>query len=342
MITPMGDLGYDDRWQALVADLTLPGDRPGRVVRTDTGRRLVDTGDGVLAAPDPVNRSTTGDWVLVGADGRIRAVLPRRTELRRGAGRREARAQVLAANVDVVGVVHALSAAPNAGRIERLLSLAWSSGATAVVILTKADLSSDPDGDVAEVRAISPGAEVIAVSTVPDDPGLLGVRRLAVLLAPGRTAVFVGPSGTGKSSLVNELAGRPVLATREIRNDGKGRHTSTARELVALPGGGVVIDTPGLRGVQLWDSEGVDSAFADILELAGGCRFANCSHGTEPGCAVRAAISDGRLAPRRLAAYDKLRREQQWLAMRYDARLRAEARAKWTKLGREARARARP
>lgn len=240
---------------------------------------------------------------------------------------------MLAANLDVVAVLHALSVAPNLGRIERLTALAWASGAQPVVVLSKADLAGDPDGEVAETMTACPGAEVVAVSTVPDHPSYRGLEALRTLLPAGATGAFIGPSGVGKSSLVNALAGVEVLATGAIRDDGRGRHTSVTRELVPLPWGAIVIDTPGLRGVQLWDAEdGLDATFADVVALADTCRFTDCQHSTEPGCAVQAAIAEGTLTPRRLASYQKLRREQEWLASRYDARLRAEQRAKWKAL----------
>jgi len=331
-------LGWSSYWagHAEAEAERHPDVRPARVVRADRARCLVHTGTALVHAElaeqlDPA--PTTGDWVLLDELDRIVAALPRRTAFTRGAGRTDTRGQVLAANLDVVAVLHALSAPPNLGRIERLTALAWASGAQPVVILSKADLASDPDGDVAEAATASPGAEVFAVSTVPEHPAHAGLATLRSLLPAGTTGAFIGPSGVGKSSLVNALAGAEVLATGEIRDDGKGRHTSVTRELVRLPWGALVIDTPGLRGVQLWDAEdGLDAAFADIAELAGRCRFGDCQHRTEPGCAVQAAIAGGSLTVRRLESYEKLRREQEWLAGRYDARLRAEQRARWKQL----------
>jgi len=290
--------------------------------------------------PDP----TTGDWVLLDPDRgpgdgeRIALTLPRRTAFVRGAGRTDARAQVLAANLDVVLVVQSLSAAPSPGRVERLLALAWSSGALPVVVLSKADLAGDPETERLEVAAAAPGAEVVCVSTVPGHPAAAGLDALRRLVPAGSTAAVLGLSGVGKSSLVNALAGAEVLVTRDIRDDGMGRHTSVRRELVPVPWGAVVIDTPGLRGVQLWDAdEGLDTAFSDIVALEEGCRFSDCSHVGEPGCAVQAAVAAGALSARRLASWDRLRREQTWLAARYDARLRAEQRARWRRMTREMR-----
>jgi ribosome biogenesis GTPase len=210
-------------------------------------------------------------------------------------------------------------------------------------VLTKGDLSASPETEVAEVQAACPGAEVICVSTDPGHPTHGGLDALRALLPAGSTGAFIGPSGAGKSSLVNALAGQDVLVTQEIRSDGKGRHTSVTRELVPLPWGAVVIDTPGLRGVQLWDAEeGLESTFSDIAELAGHCRFHDCQHHTEPGCAVQAAIAGGSLTQRRMDSFERLQREQRWLASRYDARLRAEQRQKWKSITKEARKRSRP
>jgi ribosome small subunit-dependent GTPase A len=337
-------LGWSGHWAAQAA--AHPGTRPARVIRTDRAFCLVHTGTEVLHAElsQPLGEApTTGDWVAVGPAGQVAAVLPRRTAFTRGAGRTDARGQVLAANIDVVAVVHALSAGPNLGRIERLAALAWASGARPVVVLSKADLATDLAGELAEVRDACPGVDVVAVTTRADDRAQDGLAALRALLPAGATGAFIGPSGVGKSSLVNALAGAEVLATGEIRDDGKGRHTSVTRELVPLPWGALIIDTPGLRGVQLWDAaEGLDAAFADVVALTAGCRFADCGHRAEPGCAVLAAIADGALPQRRFDSYAKLLREQEWLAARHDARLRAEQRARWKKLTGDARKRARP
>jgi ribosome biogenesis GTPase len=299
--------------------------RPGRVVRADRGRVLVATGTGTVhpAVIDP--DLTTGDWVL--CDGELlRAVLPRRTALVRGAGRKDARGQVLAANIDVVLVVVALTSPPQPARLDRLLTVAWNSGATPVVVLTKADLCRTAQTEQAEVAEAAPGVPVILTSAV-DGQGLAELRGH---LAPGRTLALLGASGAGKSSLVNALADTDVAAVAPIRPDGRGRHTTTARDLVVLPGLGVLVDTPGLRGLQLWSAEdGLDRTFADVLMLAEQCRFRDCAHGVEPGCAVAAAVADGRLAARRLDSYVRLQRENAWLQRRYDARLRAEQRRRW-------------
>lgn len=344
MSVRLDHLGWDDYWSARAAEETNPTDHtestvPGRIARTDRGRCLVHTADGLAHATlgtalDPA--PTTGDWVLVNESNIVLAVLPRRTCVVRGAGRREARGQVLAANVDVLFVVAALSEGPNLNRLERLLAMAWESGARPVVLLTKADLSGNVDAERTQVEQIAPGVEVIAVSVRTSE----GLPDLQAALPAGSTGALVGPSGTGKSSLVNALVGTDLLVTSDIRDDGKGRHTSTTRELVPLPWGAVMLDTPGLRGVQLWDAaEGVEQAFSDVESIAALCRFADCAHDSEPGCAIQAAVADGTLKARRFASWTKLRREQAWLASRYDARQRAEQRRVWKIRSKEARQR---
>ena len=253
----------------------------------------------------------------------------------------ESAAQLLAANVDVMLVVVPAVPEPRLGMAERLVALAWDSGATPLVVLTKADLASDVDAIADDLRASAPGVDVVAVTAAHEG----GYVALEEHLVAGHTYCLVGRSGAGKSTLANALLGQERFAVTDIRGDGKGRHTTTFRELVVLPGGAVMIDTPGLRGVGLWlGGEGLDRAFADVENLALTCRFNDCGHNSEPGCAVLAAIDDGSLEERRLASWRKLQREAQWIARRSDARLRAEESRRWKAISAEMRRsrRARP
>jgi ribosome biogenesis GTPase len=271
----------------------------------------------------------------------VAEVLPRRTALVRHAAGKRTEPQILAANMDEVFITVAADHGLPLGRIERYLALAWESGAPPVVVLTKRDLL-DPAAAgplLTEAMGAAPGAEVHLVSSVTGE----GIDALSERLRPGRTAALTGSSGAGKSSLLNALAGAQVAATSEVREvDGKGRHKTAWRELVLLDGGGAVIDTPGLRGLGLWlDGGGLDAAFADVAELAAGCRFADCQHDTEPDCAVLAAIGTGELDARRLASFRKLEREASYVARKADPLLAQAQRKAWTAVAKEGKARAR-
>ena len=297
-----------------------------RVTRVDRDRLTVLDGggerwvrrSGSLHDGSGPDAPAVGDWVAVRGE-RVVAVLPRRTAFVRTAAGRGSAAQVVAANVDVVLVVDALAGEARLRRIERYLAVAWASGATPVVVLTKADLCADVPAGVASVAADAIGVEVLAVSAVTGE----GLPELAALLTPGCTAAMVGPSGVGKSSLANALAGAPVAATAGIRGDGRGRHTTTARQLLQLPGGALLVDTPGMRELALPGGDGVDAAYADVAALADRCRFRDCAHRTEPGCAVAAAIDEGVLDPARFTAWRKLQAEAHRQELRADARARA-------------------
>jgi ribosome biogenesis GTPase len=233
---------------------------------------------------------------------------------------------VLAANIDSVFVTVPITNATRLGLVDRFVTLVWESGATPVVLLTKSDLVDDPERIRGVVADQSPGADVHTVSALNGD----GLDRLDAYAAPGRTVAFLGQSGVGKSTLVNALAGEETMVTAAIRGDGKGRHTTTHRELIPIEGGGVLIDTPGLRGVALHDvDDGLERTFADVEELTTACRFNDCEHRTEPGCAVLAAVSTGALTQRRLDSWRKLRREAAWMARRTDVRLRQEHARQW-------------
>jgi ribosome biogenesis GTPase len=253
-------------------------------------------------------------------------VLPRRSLLARGATSGTSTAQPLAANVDVVLICAGLNTAPPVRRIERLLTLSWESGATPVVVLTKADLCADVEAAVRAVLPHAPGADVVTVSAATGD-----VEALRRYVVDGATVALLGSSGAGKSTLVNALAGAEVMATGDIRLvDGKGRHTTSHRELIVLPNRAVVVDTPGLRGVALHGAdEGLSRAFAELEELASACRFADCGHDGEPGCAIAASIEAGDLPQARLDSWRKLQRELAHQARRTDHRLRAAERAKY-------------
>jgi ribosome biogenesis GTPase len=298
------------------------------VVRVDRGSIAVLTAHGETRLPlagrllddPPEGGVTAGDWVVVDA-GMVTAVLPRRAVFLRKVAGIVSAAQAVAANIDVALVVMPLGEGVNPRRIERTLALVWSSGARPVVLLTKADLSDDLPGDVAQAQDVAAGATVLALSAVDGR----GAEHLPDVLMPGVTAVLLGPSGAGKSTLVNLLRGEDLLATAAVRDDGRGRHTTTHRQLVPLPGGALLVDTPGMRELALWDAdEGVATQFADIVELAAQCRFGDCEHRSEPGCAVRAAIEQDETLALRLASWRKLEREQQKLDARVAGHVRAE------------------
>ncbi|GAA2145058.1 ribosome small subunit-dependent GTPase A [Kitasatospora kazusensis] len=333
--------GWTPELEELFTPLAEAGLTPARIARVDRGQCdvvLADPGTGELRTvradtrpvrdPDPVNCPCTGDWAAVDLAAEpmptVSALLPRGTAIiRKGAGGRSD-GQVLAANIDTVLIAVSLAADPDLGRIERFLALAWESGAEPVVVLTKADLVDDAEFVRADVEGIAPGVTVLAVSAETGE----GVDVLRAC-TPGSTAL-IGQSGAGKSTLTNALAGMDAMTVQQTRaSDEKGRHTTTTRELIPLPGGGVVIDTPGLREVGLYGGQGLAQAFSDIEELAENCRFHDCGHHSEPGCAVSAALADGTLPQRRMDSYLKLQRENEWIASRSDARLAAARLKKW-------------
>lgn len=329
-------LGYSPRWQALFEPLAKQGLTPARVIRSDRGSLLIATTVGIVraqlssrlfrASRGSAEMPAVGDWVaaLTTDDPDalvIEAVLKRTSAITRGDPGRATESQVLAANIDTVFVVHPLAEPPNLRRIERELSLAWDSGAVPVVVLTKADLSADVEEARSAVESVALDVDVLVTNALSGDSAEL----LLAYITDHRTAVLVGPSGAGKSTLVNGLLGEQRQATREVRvRDGKGRHTTVARELFQMPRGGVLIDTPGIRALGLTGTEeGIASAFPDIEQASRSCRFRDCAHNDEPGCAVRDAVESGELSPERLASYHKLLREAQDIAAKTDARLRA-------------------
>ena len=345
----LAGLGWDDGWATAFRAHAPGGGRPVRVAAVDRG--VVDTlgeagagratlGGDVLdaMAVDPSRGPCAGDWGVVRSwpDQRVTldALLPRRTAFSRAAASGQSRTQVLAANADEALLVVSLAVEPDLGRIERLVTLAWESGARPVVVLTKADLVGDSGVVAADVTAAAPGADVLVVSAVSGE----GMPELAARAAFGATLALLGQSGAGKSTLVNALVGADLLAVAPVGSHGKGRHTTVRRELVRLPGGGLLLDTPGLRGVGLVDLEdGLELTFPEMDELAARCRFGDCGHDGEPDCAVAAALASGELAERRLKSWRKLRREAAWMARRTDARLRDQERRRWVAISKSMR-----
>jgi len=334
--------GWSDSLQQQFASHAAAGLVPARVIVQQRGLFEVMTDRGELSATLAGKFAHTaqegeypvaGDWVAIGvrpgeSSATIRHVLPRTSAfVRRAAGPGAPRAQIIAANVDVALLVASLNAEFNVRRIERYLAAAWESGADPVIVLTKADMCDDIEALKAEVEAIAFGVPVHCVSAVSGQ----GLEALAAGLLPQKTAVLLGSSGVGKYTLVNMLSGQALMATKAIReDDARGRHTTTHRELILLPNGTLILDTPGMRELGLWDAgAGVSSAFADVDGLAALCRFHDCSHRTEPGCAVRAALANGTLDPGRWQAYGKLQRELAFQVRKEDPVARAEARNVW-------------
>lgn len=279
-----------------------------------------------------------GDWVVVneapgpGRTAIIERVLERRTVFTRGAAGREARAQVVAANVDLVFAVCGLDADFSVRRIERYLARIWASGALPSVVLNKADVCADPWSRVAEVERHAVGVPIHVISALRAE----GIEAVRACIHDGMTVALVGSSGAGKSTLVNALLGEERMRTGEVRaRDGRGCHVTTHRQLVLLPGGGLLLDTPGMRELQLLDDDGIDSVFGDIAALAGRCRFRDCGHDSEPGCAVKAAVESGELDADRFEHYRKLEREAQANELRHDEHRRRQAERVWGQLSDE-------
>lgn len=319
-----------------------PDHEPARLVAVSRGLALAQTDRGeVWCSPTGRFRShleaqglalCAGDWVLLrrtpGEDRALLAgLLPRTTVLARQEAGPRGRGQVLAANLDCVLLVMGLDQNFNPSRMERLLALALGSGAQPVIVLTKADLVQDPDPFVARMEGLASGVQIVAYSAVTG----LGLEDVRAMLGPGRTGVLIGSSGVGKSTLLNTLAGCELRRTRAVRTpDGRGRHTTSLRELFLLPGGGCLIDTPGIREVGLLaGTADLQGAFADIEALAEGCRFRDCAHGAEPGCAVQMALAEGLLDPKRYEHFLRLRREIDYTAARADERLWRERERRW-------------
>lgn len=342
MSNSLARLGWNSRLEEAFAAHASADVVPARVALEHTHIYRVVTGTGESLArvsgrlrhraAARADFPAVGDWVVLepsrgSGDARIVAVLPRHSRFSRRAAGDPTEEQVVAANIDTVFLVTGLDGDFNLRRIERYLLVASESGASPVIVLNKADVAADPAAMAAEVTAIAAEVPVHVMSChVPRE-----VDVLRQYLAPGKTAALLGSSGVGKSTIVNRLIGHDLLRTREVREwDNRGRHTSTARQLIVLPDAGVLIDTPGMRELQLWDAiETMAGAFADVEALANDCRFRDCRHRQEPGCAVRAAIEAGRLAPGRLESYHKLQDEQAYQIRQVDQRAHIEERRRW-------------
>lgn len=328
-------LGWDADWAAALTRLDDPELRPARVgtehrgayvLLTEVGEQwAVPTGRLRLDAKESGgDLPAVGDWVAYKLPERsdravVQAVLPRRTKISRQSAFKRTEEQVLAANVDVAFVTTAIPDDLNLRRLERYLATVWDSGSQPVLVLTKPDLADDVDAAVAEVATIAFGVPILVVSA----PTGVGIEELRACFRGNRTAVLLGSSGVGKSTIVNALLGNEKIETQEVRDDGRGRHTTTRRELHLLPGEGIVLDTPGIRELQLWDvEEGLEEAFEDVEKIAAECRFSDCTHEHEPGCAVQAALESGALEAGRWESYRKLQAELAALAARQSKALR--------------------
>jgi ribosome biogenesis GTPase len=338
------DLGWDDRLAAAFAPYAAMGLTPARVV-AQKGLNQISTGETELYADlsgklrhelkgpgNAAGHPVVGDWVAVrlpAGEGRalIHAVLPRRSKFSRKAAGQRTDEQVVAANIDTLFLVSGLDGDFNPRRIERYLTAAWDSGAQPVVVLNKLDCCADPETCLLEVRAVALGVPVHRVSALLGT----GCEELFGYLVPGRTVGLLGSSGVGKSTLINRLLGREAQRTGEVREgDDRGRHTTTHRELFLAPAGGLLIDTPGLREIQLWEGDqGIETSFGDLEALAETCRFADCKHDGEPGCAVAGAIATGALSADRLEGYRKLQKELRHLHLRQDDLARLQEKKKW-------------
>ena len=337
-------LGWTDELEAAFTTHSERGFEPARVVAEHRGGYFVRgvRGDRLASARGKLRDDelwggmpAVGDWVAVcdapGDRAAIEAVLPRRTKFSRKTPWLKAEEHILVANVDTVFLVAGLDHDFNPRRLERYLTAAWDSGADPVVVLTKLDVCDDLR-KLEEAEAVAIGVPVLAVSSVTGD----GVDDVRSLLRPARTFALLGSSGAGKSTLVNRLAGRTLMPTGDLRRDGRGRHTTRHRQLLVLPDGAILVDSPGLRELQVWEGD-VDSAFSDVADLAAQCRFTDCGHETEPGCAVREALEEGALTPERWASYRKLQRELRSIEARSNVRVRRELKRRWRARARETR-----
>jgi ribosome biogenesis GTPase len=343
-LNDLAALGWTDELEAAMTTHAERGFEPARVVAEHRGGYYVrGERDDRLASVRGRLRDNeivsgmpaVGDWVAVcdapGGRAAIEAVLPRRTKISRKTPWLKAEEHTLVANVDTVFLVAGLDGDFNARRLERYLITAWDSGADPVIVLTKLDVCLDEE-QISEAEAVAMGVPVLSVSNVTGE----GLDAVRACLAPARTIALLGSSGVGKSTLVNKLAGRELMRTGDLRRDGRGRHVTRHRQLLVLRGGAILVDTPGLRELQLWEGD-VDQAFADIAALATRCRFSDCGHETEPGCAVKEALATGELASERMRSYRKLERELRAIEARSNTRVHRELKRRWKTRARETR-----
>lgn len=339
-------LGWNSEWEKHFSQIEIHGCIPARVaeenreiykVFSEAGELLAELAGKIrFQAQSRRDFPAVGDWVLISprlSEGRatIETILPRKSALLRKAAGKEIEEQVIAANIDTIFLTTSLNQDFNLRRMERYLAIAWESGSTPVVLLNKADLCSDPDSFQQRIANIAPGVPVHAISALTG----AGISQLSQYLQPGSTAAFIGSSGAGKSTIINALAGRTLQRVEAIREwDDRGRHTTTTRQMMLLPeGGGIVIDTPGLREIGMWESaEGVSRAFEEIEELASGCRFRDCRHSDEPGCAVLEAVKDRTLSGERLENYRKLTAELRFQESKSNIRIRQAKKAYWKRV----------
>lgn len=332
------ELGWNAHFEEHMEPHRAAGFVPGRVAVQHRGGYVAyaESGETHVRLPgrmrnEEADLPAVGDWIALrelpnepGASV-VETVLPRTSKFSRHEAGKVTREQVVAANVDVALLVSALNQDLNPRRLERYITTAWSGGASPVIVLTKPDLAEDLGAAMAEAESVALGIPIHVVNGLTGD----GVEEVKSYLDGNKTVALLGSSGAGKSTLLNHLAGTEVQRVADIRHDGKGRHTTTVRHLFPMPGGGLVLDTPGMRELQLWVNDGMDQTFADVAELAEGCRFTDCTHEREPGCEVIAAHADGRLPAERLTSYRKLQRELEHLRIKQDRRAAAEQKRQW-------------